>query len=107
RQPELIGRYLRRDRVGAGADVGERAGDLGMAVGGEHDAGGNRHVQRLPDPARHAPANELGAVAHRARLWIALVPAEGFGALPVALAQLLAGVGNVLVLVAVGIAAQP
>ena len=38
RQAEHVGRDLRHDRVGAGADVGGRARDLGVAVGGQHDA---------------------------------------------------------------------
>ena len=107
RQAEHVGRDLRHDRVGAGADVGGRARDLRMAVGGQHDAGGGRHLQRFPDARRHAPADQLAAVAHRARLGLALVPAERLRALAVAFAQLLAGVGKVLVLVAVRVASQP
>jgi hypothetical protein len=37
-QPEHVGRNLRHDGVGAGANVGGGARHLGMAVGGEHDA---------------------------------------------------------------------
>ena len=40
-------------------------GDLGMAVGGEADAHGDRHLEGIPDAARHAPADQLAAVAHR------------------------------------------
>src|SRR5262249_55035369 len=55
---------------------------------------------------RHAPADELAALAHGARLAAAPLPAEGLRALLVTLAQLLAAVGLVGVLVAVRIAAQ-
>ena len=105
-RPEHVGRDLRHDGVGAGADVGGRARHLGMAVGGEHDAHRDRHLQRLPDARRHAPADQIAAVAHRARLGIALVPAERLRALAVAFAQRLAAVRLVLVLVAVRIAPQ-
>ena len=106
RQPQHVGRDLRHDGVGAGADVGGRARHLGMAVGGEHDAHRDRHLQGFPDARRHAPADQIAAVAHRARLGIALGPAERLRALTVALAQRLAAVRLVLVLVAVRIAAQ-
>src|ERR1700738_4218444 len=81
-------------------------GDCGMAIGRQHDADGGRHLQRFPDTRRHAPADQLGAIAHRTRRGIALVPAECLRALRIARAQLLAGVGNVLDLVAIRIAAQ-
>ncbi len=106
RQAEHVGRDLRHDGVGAGADVGGRARHLGMAVGGEHDAHRDRHLQRLPDARRHAPADQIAALAHRTRFGIALAPAERLRALAVALAQRLAAVGLVFVLVAVRIAAQ-
>ena len=106
RQPEHVGRDLRHDGVGAGADVGGRARHLGMAVGGEHDAHRDRHLQRFPDAGRHAPADQIAAVAHRARLGIALVPAERLRALAVAFAQRLAAERLVLVLVAVRVAPQ-
>ena len=77
-----------------------------MAVGGQHDAHGDRHLQRFPDAGRHAPADQVAAVAHRARLRIALVPAERLRALAVAFAQCLAAVGPITVLVAIRIAAQ-
>ena len=105
-RPEHVGRDLRHDGVGAGADVGGRARHLGMAVGGEHDAHRDRHLQRLPDARRHAPADQIAAVAHRARLGVALVPAERLRALAVAFAQRLAAVRLVLVLIAVRIAPQ-
>ena len=92
RQPQHLGRDLRHDRVSAGADVGGRAGNLRMAVGRQHDAHRDRHLQRFPDAGRHAPADQLGAIAHRARLGAAPVPAESFRALAVALAQVLAAV---------------
>ena len=60
----------------------------------------------FPDAARHAPADQLGAVAHRARLAVALVPTERFRALVVAIAQALAAVGAIAVLVAIRIAPQ-
>src|SRR6266568_2138556 len=47
------------------------------------------------------------AVAHRARLRIAIGPAEFFRALPIAFAQLLAAIGPVLDPVLVGIVDQP
>ncbi len=107
RQAKHVGGDLRHDRVGAGADIGGGGRDLRVSVGSQHDADRGRHLQRLPDAGRHAPADQLAAVAHRARLRIALVPAERLRALPVAFAQLLAGIGQVLVLVAVGVALQP
>ena len=77
-----------------------------MAVGGEHDAHRDRHLQGFPDAGRHAPADQLAAVAHRARLGVALGPAERLRALAVAFAQLLAAVGLVSCLVAIRIAPQ-
>ena len=77
-----------------------------MAVGGEPDAHRDRHLEGVPDAARHAPADQIAAVAHRARRGVALLPAEGLGALAVAFAQGLAAVGPAVVLVAFGIAAQ-
>ena len=76
RQAEHVGRDLRHDRIGAGADVGRRAGHFRVAVGGQHDAGRHRHLQRFPDAGRHAPADQLAAVAHRARLRLALAPSR-------------------------------
>src|SRR5260370_12276239 len=90
----------------AGADVGAPASDFRMPVGGERDAHRDRHLQRFPHAGRHAPADELAALAHRARLRAAPLPAESLRALPVALAQLLAAIGLVGVLIAVRIAAQ-
>ena len=60
----------------------------------------------FPDARRHAPADQIAAVAHRARLGVALVPAERLRALAVAFAQRLAAVRPVLVLIAVRIAPQ-
>ena len=65
-----------------------------------------RHLQRLPDARRHAPADQVAAVAHRARRGVALAPAERLRALAVAFLQLLAGVGQAVVLVAVRVAAN-
>ena len=107
RQPERIGRDLRHDGVGAGADVGSRAGHLGMAIGGQHDTDCDRHLQRFPHACRHAPADQLLAVAHRAGRRIASAPAKGFRPAGIAFAQLLAGVGQVFALVAIRIALQP
>ena len=107
RQAKHVGRDLRHDRVGAGADIGGRGRHLRVAVGGQHDADRGRHLQRFPYACRHAPADQIAAVAHRARFGFALVPAERRRALPVAFAQLLAGIGKVRVLVAVGVALQP
>ena len=106
RQAEHVGRDLRHDRVSPGADIGGRGRDFRVAIGRQHDADRGRHLQRFPYARRHAPADQFTAVAHRARLGVALVPAERRGALPVAFAQLLAGIGNILALVAVGIALQ-
>src|SRR5205085_1899375 len=106
RQPEHVGRDLRHDRVGAGADVGGRTGYLRMAIGGEHDAHRDRHLQGFPDAGRHAPADEIAAVAHRARLGVALVPAERLRALAVAIPQRLAAVRPADVLVAIRITPQ-
>ena len=70
------------------------------------DAHRDRHLQRFPDARRHAPAHQLVAVAHRTRLGVALVPTERFRALAVAIAQALAAVRPVGVLVAIRIAPQ-
>ena len=77
-----------------------------MPIRGQHDAGRGLLLHRLPDAGRHAEANEFVAIAHRARLGIALAPTERFRTLRIALAQLLAGVGNARVLIAIRIAAQ-
>ena len=77
-----------------------------MAVGGQDDAHGGRHLQRFPDPGGHSPADQFGTIAHGARLGIALLPAERRRALAIAFAQLLAGVGEVLVLIAIRVALQ-
>jgi hypothetical protein len=77
-----------------------------MAVGGKNDAHGDRHLQCFPDAGRHAPAYKIGAVAHRARLGVALAPSKSFRALPVAIAQALAAVWPVGVLVAIRITPQ-
>ena len=106
RQPKHVGRDLRHDGVGAGADIGGCAGDLRMAIGGQHDAHSDRHLQCFPHAGRHAPADQLAAVAHRARLGIALVPAERLGALAVAFAQRLAAVRPIVVLIALRITPQ-
>ena len=74
-----------------------------MAIPGEHDAHRDRHLQGFPDTSRHAPAHQLAAVAHRARLRIALSPAKRFCPLVVAFAQAFAAVGPVGDLVAIGI----
>jgi len=71
-----------------------------VAVGGEHDAHRDRHLQGFPDARRHAEADQIAAVAHRARRGVALVPAERLCALAVAFAQRLAAERLVLVLVA-------
>src|SRR5215475_14136729 len=55
------------DPIGAGADVGGRAGHFRMSVGGEHDAYRDGRVQCFPDAGGHAPAYQVGAVAHRAQ----------------------------------------
>src|SRR5262249_25296577 len=90
----------------AGADVGAPASDFRVSVGGEHDAHRDGHLPRVPHARRHAPADELAALAHGARLAAAPLPAEGLRALLVTLAQLLAAVGLAGVLVTVRIAAQ-
>ncbi len=77
-----------------------------MAVGRQRDAHRDRHLQRLPDAGRHAPADQVAAVAHRARLGVALAPAEHLRALLIARPQRLAAERLVLGLVAIGIAAQ-
>jgi hypothetical protein len=77
-----------------------------VAVCGQHNAGGHRHLQRFPDTGRHPPADQIAAVAHRSRFRIALVPAECRRALAIAFAQLLAGVRQIMGLLAVGIAPQ-
>src|SRR5262249_45596382 len=64
------------------------------------------HLQRFPDAGRHAPADQLGVVAHRARFGVASVPTESFRALAVAFAQALAAVRPVGVLVAIRITPQ-
>src|SRR3954469_1013418 len=97
---------LRHNRVGARADVRGRAGHLRMAIPGEHDAHRDRHLQGLPDTSRHAPADQLVAVAHRARLWLALGPAKRLSALAVAFAQALAAVGSIRDLVVIRITPQ-
>src|SRR5262249_4463424 len=70
------------------------------------DAHRDRHLQGFPDARRHAPAHQLLAVTHRPRLGLALAPAERFRALAVALAQRLAAIRDVVVLVAVWIIPQ-
>ena len=79
-----LGGDLSQDGVGAGADISRGAGDLERAVGGERRARAAPARCGLPDAGRHAPAHELRALAHRARLRIAPRPAEALGALVVA-----------------------
>src|SRR5205807_1431539 len=64
------------------------------------------HLQGVPDPGGHPPAHQLLALSHRARLAPALTPAKRRGALPVAIAQVLAAERPAGVLVAVGITPQ-
>ena len=90
RQPERVGRDLRHDGVGPGADVGGCARHLRVSIGAEDDAHGDRHLQCLPDTRRHPPADQIAAVTHRAWLGVALAPPERVSALPVAFAQGLA-----------------
>ena len=96
---------IARRCVGAGADVEERAGDLRvpLAVNAMRTAEGICSASQTPVPC---PSRPTRSVAHRARLRVAQVPAEGGGALAITFAQLLAGIGDVLVLVAVRVAAQ-
>src|SRR5208282_677269 len=77
-----------------------------MAVSRQHDAHGDRHLQRFPDARRHAPAHQLRAVVQRARLGVALVPTESFRTLAIAIAQAFAAVRPVGVPVAIRITPQ-
>ena len=70
RQAEHVGRHLRHDRVGAGADVGGRAGDLGVSVRGQHDADGGLSSAALPRcrspcPSRPARCRRASSAARR------------------------------------------
>src|SRR5207247_1054023 len=56
--------------------------------------------------ACHAPADQPAPIAHRARLGVALAPAEAFGGDPVALPRRAAGEGQFLELVLLGFVAQ-
>ena len=77
------------------------------SLGREFDLGAGRHAQCLPNPARHAVADELAPLPHRARLRIALRPAEFLGTAIVAILQRLAGERLVDVLLEVGIVLEP
>ena len=107
RQPKHVCRDLRHDGVGAGADIGGCARDLRMAVGAQHDTHSDRHLRRLPHTGRHAPADQVAVVPHRARLGIAFVPTERLGALAVAFAQRLTAERPIVVLIALRITSQP
>src|SRR6185437_13353217 len=102
-QSQHLGAELRHHRIGAGPDIGGGAGDLEAAIGGEHGARGSRHLHRVPDARRHAPADELAVLAHGARLRHTPRPAEALRALAIAFAQLLAAVRAIRALVALGI----
>src|SRR6185312_17320777 len=78
-----------------------------MTVAREDDAHRDRHLQRFPDTSRHSPTYQLGAITHRARFGIALAPSKSFRALAVALAQVLAAVWSITVLVEIGVTPQP
>ena len=106
RQSERVGRDLRHDGVGAGADVGGRARHLRVSVGAENDAHGDRHLHCFPHARRHPPADQIAAVTHRAWLGVALAPPERVGALAVAFAQGLAAERPVFMLVAVRVTPQ-
>ena len=106
RQPKHVSCHLRHGSVGAGADVGCCARHLRMATIGEHDAHCDRHLQRFPHTRRHAPADQVATVPHRAWLGVALVPAERLRALAVAFAQGLAAERPIIVLVAIRITPQ-
>ncbi|MNE82799.1 hypothetical protein D3C80_1795530 [compost metagenome] len=60
------------------------------------------HLHRFPHPASHPPADPLVALAHAARLRIALGPAETFGALRIAGQQFLAGIRFAFIAIAGG-----
>ena len=101
-RPEGVGRDLRQDRVGAGADVGRRAGDLEPAVPRQRRARppssacmASQTPLAMPQPTSSRPSRIERGVG------IAVRPAEALGALRVAGAKLLAGEGLVLVLVLV------
>ena len=107
RQAEHLGADLRENGIGAGADIGCRRADQKSSLGREFDLGAGRHAQGFPDPARHTVADELAPLPHRARLRIALRPAECLGAAIVAILQRLAGERLVDVLLEVGIVLEP
>ena len=77
-----------------------------MTVGGQHDADRRLHLQRFPDPVAIPQPTSSAAIAHGARRGIALLPTECLRALAIAFTQLLAGVRQVLVLIAIRIAPQ-
>ncbi|MNO81704.1 hypothetical protein D3C76_729570 [compost metagenome] len=97
-----IGCDLGHYGVGAGTDVGGGATDGQVPLGIDAGFGAGLHLHGFPDPAGHAPADQLVAIAHAARLRVAVLPAETLGTLLVACQQLLAGVGLALIAIVGG-----
>ena len=105
RQAEHVGGHLRHDRVGAGADVGERdtTSACPLAVGTMRGGACTCSASQMPVaiPSRPARCRRASSAALHCAC-----SSRSCGALPVAFAQVLAGIGNVLVLVAVRVAPQ-
>ena len=93
--------------VGAGANVAGRAAHDEPSVGVQHRSRARQHLQRIPGAGGHAPADQFVALLHSARRGRTAGPAETLGALPIAGAQFLAGVGQVPGRVALGVVFQP
>lgn len=106
RDAEPIGGGERDDRIGAIADLVRGGLHLGGALrrhGDPRRGGGHlRWVHRRGA----APADQLVAVAHRSRFWIALLPAKGFRRRIKARHQRAAGVRQVLDRLVVGVVAS-
>src|SRR5215204_6532675 len=75
-ESEVLGSDHRDDRVGSGADVTRRAGDVRRPVSLECDAGRGGHLKRTPDPGGSSPADQQPPIAHRARLHLPILPSE-------------------------------
>ena len=103
RQAQRFRRDLRHNRVRSRANVGGGAADFESSVCRQHGFRTHRYIQRFPHAGRHAPTDELIAVAHRPRLWMAFRPAECFRTLPVTFAQFFTRKRFVFVLVSLGV----
>ena len=103
RQLQRIGGDLGHHRIGAGPEIlGARLHQYDAIAAEDQSCLGFRTVHRV-GRARHPPADQQIAIAHRSRLGRTAGPAERLGAGEIALAQRLARERPVLVRVGLGV----